>query len=61
VKPEFLRVKDVKERLGLCQRQAYQLLYEHKIPYYRFDGSLRVKESDLDAYIESHRVRRRAV
>ena len=59
LKSDFVTVKEIRRRLDLSHTHAYELLYDGKIPYYRFGKSIRVKRSDFEEYIERHRVRRR--
>ncbi len=56
----FLRIKEVAERLGVCQATAYQLCARRKLAHVRVGtgrGTIRVKEQDLDEFIERETVR----
>ena len=48
----LLRAIDVAKRLCISRSLAYQLMQQGKIPSVRFGGSVRVRESDLDEYIQ---------
>ena len=42
--------------LGVVPRTLYRMIDEGKIPAYKMGRVIRLKRSDLDAYLESHRV-----
>ena len=48
----LLKATDVAEILNICKSKAYQLLQNGQIPSIRIDGSVRVRPSDLDEYIQ---------
>ena len=43
-------------RLGITVRTLYRLVNEGNIPAYRFGRVYRLKEDDVDAFIESSRI-----
>ncbi len=49
---KFLRAGDVALRLNISRSLAYQLMQSGKIPTVRMNRTVRVKESDLYAYIQ---------
>jgi len=44
------------ERLGITQRTLYRLIDEGQVPAYKTARVLRVKETDLDVFLEHSRV-----
>lgn len=42
--------------LGVVPRTLYRMIDEDRIPAYKMGRVIRLKRSDLDAYLESHRV-----
>jgi excisionase family DNA binding protein len=53
---QLLRADQVAERLGISRALAYRLMKSGEIPTVRFIGSVRVRESDLQAFITTHRL-----
>lgn len=49
----LLTVKNVCERLQLSERKVRELIARGDLPAYKFDGSVRVMEGDLNEYISS--------
>ncbi len=49
-------VKDVQEILGISRGHAYALLNAGEIPYVRVGKCLRVRETNLEAYLERNLV-----
>lgn len=49
-------VKDLQEMLGISRGHAYALLNDGEIPYVRVGKCLRIREMDLDAYLERNLV-----
>lgn len=47
----LLRACDVAHRLNICLSLAYRLMQEGKIPIIRINRSVRVRESDLNEFI----------
>lgn len=48
----LLRADEVAQRLNISRSLAYQLMQRGEIPTVRFGGSVRVRESDLGAYVQ---------
>ena len=44
------------ERLGITPRTLYRFIDEGQVPAFKFGRVIRLKQSDVDAYIESCRV-----
>lgn len=53
----WLGTTEAAERLGVVPRTLYRLIDEGAIPAYKMGRVLRVKESDLDSFLESTRVK----
>jgi excisionase family DNA binding protein len=53
---QLLNADQVAERLNISRALAYRLMKSGEIPTVRFIGSVRVRESDLLAFIETHRL-----
>lgn len=52
-RPGFLlRAEDVAEQLNISKSLAYRLLEQGQIPTIRFNRTVRVRQADLDAYIQ---------
>ena len=52
----WLGTPEAAERLGITQRTLYRLIDEGQVPAYKMGRVLRVKASDLDAFLEHSRV-----
>jgi excisionase family DNA binding protein len=52
----WLGTAEAAERLGVVPRTLYRMLDQGELPCYRMGRVLRIKQSDLDAFIESARV-----
>jgi excisionase family DNA binding protein len=52
----WLGTPEAAERLGITQRTLYRLIDDGQIPAYRMGRVFRVKESDLELFLESSRV-----
>ncbi|HEX2851398.1 MAG TPA: helix-turn-helix domain-containing protein [Acidimicrobiales bacterium] len=52
----WLGTTEAAERLGVVPRTLYRMIDEGQIPAYKMGRVLRLKESDLDAFLESTRV-----
>lgn len=52
----WLGTTEAAERLGVVPRTLYRMIDSGEIPAYKMGRVLRVKESDLDAFVESMRV-----
>lgn len=53
---QLLRADQVAERLNISRALAYRLMKTGVIPTVRFVGSVRVTESDLQAFIQTHKM-----
>lgn len=52
----WLGTTEAAERLGVVPRTLYRMIDEGAIPAYKMGRVIRLKEADLDAYLEAHRV-----
>jgi excisionase family DNA binding protein len=52
----WLGTTEAAERLGVVPRTLYRLIDDGKIAAYKMGRVLRVKEADLDVFLESTRV-----
>lgn len=52
----WLGTTEAAEFLGVVPRTLYRMIDENLLPAYRMGRVIRLKEEDLDAYLESHRV-----
>lgn len=52
----WLSTKAAAERLGVTPRTLYRFIDEGQVPGYRMGRVIRLKESDVDAYIELCRI-----
>ena len=48
----LLRPDDVARRLNISKSLAYRLLEQGQIPTVRFNRTVRVRQADLDAFVE---------
>lgn len=55
-KDAWLRTGEIADQLGVTPKTARRLVIEGPIPHIILNIQLRVKQSDLDAYLESHAV-----
>jgi len=53
----FLTVKNVCDCLQLSERKVRELIARGDLQAYKFDGALRVKEKDLESYVEDCLIR----
>jgi excisionase family DNA binding protein len=51
----LLKIKSVHEKLNCSRAQAYRLIQEKQIPAVKIGKMVRVKESDLETFIDEHR------
>ncbi|MEZ5165739.1 MAG: helix-turn-helix domain-containing protein [Acidimicrobiales bacterium] len=54
--PVWLSTPAAAERLGITARTLYRFIDEGQLPAYKFGRVIRLKQTDVDAYIESCRV-----
>jgi excisionase family DNA binding protein len=52
----WLGTTEAAERLGVVPRTLYRMIDEGQIPAYKMGRVIRLKESDLDSFLEAHRV-----
>ncbi len=52
---DLLTIKEVAEVLRLSERKARDLTGSGELPSFKIGGSIRVKQSELDEYLESCR------
>ena len=52
----WLGTKEAAEHLGITPRTLYKLANEGKLPMYRMGRVFRLKQDDVDAFIETTRV-----
>jgi excisionase family DNA binding protein len=53
----WLSTKEAAERLGVTLRSLYRFIDEGGLAAYKFGRVIRLKESDVDEFIESSRIR----
>ncbi len=51
---KLLKAAEVAHRLNISRSQSYQLMQSGDLPTVRFGGNVRVRESDLEEYINLH-------
>lgn len=52
----WLSTADAAQRLGITPRTLYRFIDEGQLPAYRFGRVIRLKEEEVDAFIESCRI-----
>lgn len=52
----WLSTKDASARLGITLRTLYRLIDEGQLPAYKFGRVIRLKENEVDEFIEASRV-----
>ncbi len=52
----WLSTKEASARLGITLRTLYRLIDEGQVPAYKFGRVIRLKESEVDTFIDSARV-----
>lgn len=53
---EWLSTADAAKALGITARTLYRFIDQGELPGYRFGRVIRVKQADVDAFIESSRI-----
>ena len=53
---KFLTIREVGERLNLCRTTIWRLMNQHGLRFVRIGGTRRIREQDLEAWIERHSV-----
>ena len=54
--PTWLSTPAAAKRLGVTSRTLYRFIDEGQLPAHKFGRVIRLKQADVDAYIESCRV-----
>ena len=54
---EFLSIGDLSEVLGIKKSTLYSLVENGELPHYKIGRLVRFKRNDVDAWMESHRVK----
>ena len=54
--PEWLGTTEAARRLGITTRTLYRFIDQGKLAAYRFGRVIRLKQGDVDTYIESCRI-----
>ncbi len=54
--PEWLGTTEAARRLGITTRTLYRFIDQGKLVAYRFGRVIRLKQGDVDTYIESCRI-----
>ena len=52
----WLSTTEVRDRLGITLRTLYRLIDEGQIPAYKIGRVIRMKEEDLDAFLQKSRI-----
>ena len=56
VSPQWMSTKDASERLGITLRTLYRLIDEGQIAVYKFGRVIRLKEGDVEGFINGARI-----
>ena len=54
--PVWLGTQEAARRLGITARTLYRFIDEGQVPAYKFGRVIRLKEDEVDAFIESARI-----
>jgi len=54
---EWLGTKDASDKLGVTLRTLYRFIDSGQLPAYQFGRVIRIKAADLDAFVESIRIK----
>lgn len=52
----WLSTREASERLGITLRTLYRFVDEGQLPAYKFGRVIRLKESDVESFIEASRI-----
>ena len=52
----LLNTREAACYLGICYRTLQKLIYDRKIAFIKIDSNYRFKITDLDDFIENHRI-----
>ena len=55
--PRWLSTAEAAKRLGITPRTLYRIIDEGQLPAYKFGRVIRVKEGDVEAFVEASRIR----
>ncbi len=53
---EWLSTQGAARRLGVTPRTLYRFIDQGELPAYRMGRVIRVKASDVDTFVEAHRI-----
>jgi excisionase family DNA binding protein len=53
---KFLTIQEVGERLNLCRTTIWRLMNQHGLRFVRIGGTRRIRERDLETWLERHSV-----
>jgi len=53
---KFLTIQEVGERLNLCRTTIWRLMNQHGLRFVRIGGTRRIREQDLEMWLERHSV-----
>lgn len=54
--PRWLSTADAAKRLGITPRTLYRFIDEGQLPAYRFGRVIRLKETEVDTFIDACRI-----
>lgn len=54
--PQWLSTGEAARRLGITPRTLYRFIDEGQLPAYRFGRVIRLKEAEVDGFIETCRI-----
>ena len=54
--PRWLSTAEAARRLGITPRTLYRFIDEGQLPAYRFGRVIRLKQDEVDAFIEQSRI-----
>ena len=52
---DYLSPKDIEEKLNLSHATVSKLIHTKGFPYYRIGRSIRVKEKDLEDFLDTYK------
>jgi excisionase family DNA binding protein len=52
----WVGVPTAAQQLGLVQRTVYRLIDVGELPGYKFGRVIRIKQEDVDRFVEAHRI-----
>jgi excisionase family DNA binding protein len=54
---EFYTVSETAQYLRLCEKQVRRLIWRGELPAFRFGTALRIRKSDIAAFVASRRIK----